>query len=155
MIADNIKALLGEDLTKQVEAALKGKGEKGADFDLITENGKNTVPLETHQQLQSQLARLQKTTAIKLGLGANVHDPDDIISRLNLDDLELDDQGALKTELETLIKPIRESKPYLFKDPPKPGLDLQGAVPGQVSTGAAGADVNTQLLNQAFGLKGE
>lgn len=154
MIADSIKILLGEELSQQVEAALKGKGEKGADFDLITENGKNTVPLETHQQLQSQLAHLQKTTALKLGLGAGVHDPEDIISRIDLDKLELDDRGNLKAQLEELIAPIRESKPYLFKEPPKQELKLQGAVPGQVGA-QNNADASEQQLNDAFGLKGE
>lgn len=154
MIAEPIKTLLGAELTGQVEAALKGKGKNGADFDLITETGKNTVPLETHQQLQAQLTRLQKTTALKLGLGAGVHDPEDIISRLDLDKLELDEQGNLMTKLEDLIAPIRESKPYLFKEPPKQELNLQGAVPGQVSAQNT-ADASEQQLNDAFGLKGE
>lgn len=160
MIAETIKTLLGAELAGQVEALLKGKGDKGDDIDLIVGNDGSVVPSETHRQLQGEMTRLQKTTALKLGLGQNVHDPEDIISRLDLDALEMDDHGGLKSDLETLLQPIRESKPYLFKEPPAqaaaqqtPALNLQGAVPGQVGT--QGVDLSVQQLNEAFGLKGE
>ena len=35
MIIEGIRNLLGEDLAKQVEAALKGKGKDGKDVDLV------------------------------------------------------------------------------------------------------------------------
>lgn len=38
MIIEGIRNLLGEDLAKQVEAALKGKGKDGKDVDLVIGN---------------------------------------------------------------------------------------------------------------------
>jgi hypothetical protein len=98
------------------------------------------------------MAKLNKTTALKLGLAGSAHDPDDIISRLDLDKIELDDAGKLKGNLDELVKPIKEAKPYLFKDPAGQQLNLSGAVPGQA--GASSADVNMQSIDAAFGLTG-
>ena len=44
MIIEGIKNLLGEDLTKQVETALKGKGKDGKDVDLVIGNDGSFVP---------------------------------------------------------------------------------------------------------------
>ena len=203
MISESIKALLGNELAQQVEAALKGKGKDGADVDAVVGNDGSYFPKETYDMAVTQgkqaetalgsvaaalkdlgasgdaknlaadvlkvkgdlstlqathadeMAKLQKTTAIKLGLAGNVHDPEDIISRLNLDEVVLDEKGGLKSDLEALVGPIKESKPYLFKEPPKQELQLSGAVPGQVGGSAGGGDADATLINAAFGLKGE
>ena len=155
MITDNIKALLGDELAQQVETALKGKGKNGTDLDLVAGNDGSYIPTDAYTQLEGQLATLRKTTALRLCLG-DAHDPDDIISRLNLDALELDDKGNPKTDIAELVKPIRESKPYLFraKETGASELNLKGAVPGQVG-GGGGESVTEQALNDAFDLKGE
>lgn len=153
MITESIKALLGAELAQQVEVALQGKGKGGADIDLAATNDGSFVPIAEHEQLRGDMDKLQKTTALKLAL-TDVHDPEDIISRLQLDKLELDERGNLKGDIAELVKPIRESKPYLFKVPPTQGLNLQGAVPGQVGA-SAGGDLTAQTINEAFGLKGE
>lgn len=44
MIIESIKMLLGEDLAKQVEAALKGKGDGGKDVDLVVGNDGSYLP---------------------------------------------------------------------------------------------------------------
>lgn len=44
MIIESVKKLLGEDLTKQVEEALKGKGEGGKDVDLVAGNDGSYIP---------------------------------------------------------------------------------------------------------------
>ena len=46
MIIEGIRNLLGEDLAKQVEAALKGKGKDGKDVDLVIGNDGTFVPAE-------------------------------------------------------------------------------------------------------------
>lgn len=47
MIIEGIRNLLGEDLAKQVEAALKGKGKDGKDVDLVIGNDGTFVPAES------------------------------------------------------------------------------------------------------------
>ncbi len=200
MIHASIKALLGDELSAQVEAALKAQGKGGADVDVVVGNDGSYISAENHAAVKGQaeaaektlqsvagvlkdlgatgdaknlaadvlkvkgdvealqnghaaeMAKLQKTTALKLGLGANVHDPDDIISRLDLEKIELDESGKLKSDLDELVKPIRESKPYLFKEPPKQELDLKGAVPGQMGAAAGAPGGEDAQLDAIFGL---
>lgn len=202
MIVANIRALLGDALAGQVEAALKGKGKDGADIDLVSGSDGTYIRSDSHTAVQgradaaektleavaaalknlgasgdaknlaadvlkvqgsvddlrknhsAEMAKLMKTTALKLGLGGIAHDPNDIISRLDLDKIEVDEKGGLKSSLDSLINPIKESKPYLFKDPQKTEFKLSGAVPGQLG-GSSPGDIDTAQINAAFGLKGD
>ena len=53
-----------------------------------------------------------------MALNGKVYDPSDIIGLLDMDKIEVSDDGSLKTDLEGLLKPIKESKAYLFKEDP-------------------------------------
>ena len=178
MITESVKTILGEDLTNQVEAALKGKGKDGKDVDLVVGNDGTFVPAEKYNGAnsgktsaenalkaaaealkaiggsgdpakiaddvkkaqttietlrtdhQKEIARIQKNTALRMALADKAHDPADIISLLDLDKIEVDDAGALKTDLESLLKPLKESKAYLFKtQEPAKNPDIKGAKP--------------------------
>ena len=179
MIHESIRKLLGEDLAKQVEEAVKGKGKDGKDIDIVCGNDGSYVPADKHEAIKAQLisaenalkaaadalkaiggsgdpakiaddvkaaqtkiadlqnthkaeiAKIQKTTALKLALGDSVYDPDDIIRDLKLDTVEVDEAGNLKTNIEDMIKPIREKKPYLFKQQQSQAPDLKGAKPAE------------------------
>lgn len=191
MITESIKTILGEDLTNQVETALKGKGKDGKDVDLVVGNDGTFVPAEkfngatsgktsaenalkaaaealkaiggsgdpakiaddvktaqdtidtlrtTHQK---EIAKIQKNTALRMALADKAHDPADIISLLDLDKIEVDAAGALKTDLDGLLKSYRESKPYLFKsqEPENPGIKgAKPADPGAKQEPAAKVD---------------
>lgn len=176
MIHESIKKLLGEDLTKQVEEALKGKGKDGKDVDLVIGNDGSYVPADKYEALKSQSAsaekalkaaadalktiggsgdpakiaddvkaaqdtiknlqdnhaaeikKIQKNTALRLALSGQAHDPADIISLLDLEKIEVDESGNLKSDLESLIKPIKETKPYLFKAQDQ-APEIKGAKP--------------------------
>lgn len=176
MIHESIKKLLGEDLTKQVEEALKGKGKDGKDVDLVIGNDGSYVPADKYEALKSQSAsaekalkaaadalktiggsgdpakiaddvkaaqdtiknlqdnhaaeikKIQKNTALRLALSGQAHDPADIISLLDLEKIEVDEAGNLKSDLESLIKPIKETKPYLFKAQDQ-APEIKGAKP--------------------------
>lgn len=176
MIHESIKKLLGEDLTKQVEEALKGKGKDGKDVDLVIGNDGSYVPADKYEALKSQSAsaekalkaaadalkaiggsgdptkiaddvkaaqdtiknlqdnhaaeikKIQKNTALRLALSGQAHDPADIISLLDLEKIEVDESGNLKSDLESLIKPIKETKPYLFKEQEQ-APEIKGAKP--------------------------
>ena len=186
MIIEGIKSLLGDELSAQVEAALKGKGKDGKDVDLVIGNDGSFVPADKYngansgktsaenalkaaaealkaiggtgdpakiaddvKNAQTTIANLQathdaeikkisKNAALRMALNGKVHDPSDIIGLLDLDKIDVDDTGSLKTDLEGLLKPIKETKAYLFKEESKPGApDIKGAKPDE--PGAPGA----------------
>ena len=164
MIIEGIKSLLGDELSAQVEAALKGKGKDGKDVDLVIGNDGSFVPADKYngansgktsaenalkaaaealkaiggtgdpakiaddvKNAQTTIANLQAThdaeikkistnAALRMALNGKVHDPSDIIGLLDLDKIDVDDTGSLKTDLEGLLKPIKETKAYLFKE---------------------------------------
>lgn len=192
MIIEGIRNLLGEDLAKQVEAALKGKGKDGKDVDLVVGNDGTFVPAEKYNGANSgktsaenalkaaaealkavggsgdpakiaedvkaakdkidtlqtnhtaELARISKRSALQMALNGKVYDPSDIIGLLDMDKIEVGDDGALKTDLEGLLKPIKESKAYLFKEDPSknppPVHGVTPADPGPKAPPAAKAD---------------
>lgn len=186
MIIEGIKSLLGDELSAQVESALKGKGKDGKDVDLVIGNDGSFVPADKYngansgktsaenalkaaaealkaiggtgdpakiaddvKNAQTTIANLQathdaeikkisKNAALRMALNGKVHDPSDIIGLLDLDKIDVDDTGSLKTDLEGLLKPIKETKAYLFKEESKPGApDIKGAKPAE--PGAPGA----------------
>lgn len=186
MIIEGIKSLLGDELSAQVEAALKGKGKDGKDVDLVIGNDGSFVPADKYngansgktsaenalkaaaealkaiggtgdpakiaddvKNAQTTIANLQathdaeikkisKNAALRMALNGKVHDPSDIIGLLDLDKIDVDDTGSLKTDLEGLLNPIKETKAYLFKEESKPGApDIKGAKPAE--PGAPGA----------------
>lgn len=186
MIIEGIKSLLGDELSAQVEAALKGKGKDGKDVDLVIGNDGSFVPADKYngansgktsaenalkaaaealkaiggtgdpakiaddvKNAQTTIANLQathdaeikkisKNAALRMALNGKVHDPSDIIGLLDLDKIDVDDTGNLKTDLDPFLKPIKESKSYLFTEPAKPGApDIKGAKPAE--PGAPGA----------------
>lgn len=180
MIIEGIKTILGEDLAKQVETALQGKGKDGKDIDLVIGNDGSFVPSDKYDALKTQsgsaekalkaaadalkavggsgdpakiaddvataqntittlqtnhdaeIKKIQKSTALKMALNGKVHDPSDIMSLLDMDKIDVDDTGSLKNNLDDLLKPIKETKSYLFKEesgatPP----DIKGAKPAE------------------------
>ena len=177
MIIEGIKNLLGEDLAKQVEAALKGKGKDGKDVDLVVGNDGTFVPADKYNGAnsgktsaenalkaaaealkaiggsgdpakiaddvktaqttletlrtnhQKEITKIQKNTALRMALANQAHDPADIISLLDLDKIEVDAAGTLKTDLDGLLKPLKESKAYLFKEDPAKTPPVHGATP--------------------------
>ena len=197
MIIEGIKSLLGDELSAQVEAALKGKGKDGKDVDLVIGNDGSFVPADKYngansgktsaenalkaaaealkaiggtgdpakiaddvKNAQTTIANLQathdaeikkisKNAALRMALNGKVHDPSDIIGLLDLDKIDVDDTGSLKTDLEGLLKPIKETKAYLCKEDPKPGApDIKGCLlytsqlwrsgPGRIPEGPEG-----------------
>ena len=186
MIIEGIKSLLGDELSAQVEAALKGKGKDGKDVDLVIGNDGSFVPADKYNGANSgktsaenalkaaaealkaiggtgdpakiaedvknaqttitnlqathdaEITKISKNAALRMALNGKVHDPSDIIGLLDLDKIDVDDTGSLKTDLEGLLKPIKETKAYLFKEESKPGApDIKGAKPAE--PGAPGA----------------
>lgn len=65
---------------------------------------------------KAEVTKIMRTNALKMALTGKAHDPDDIIKLLELDKIDLDDNGNLKISIDDLTKDIKASKPYLFKE---------------------------------------
>ena len=145
MITESVKTILGADLSNQVEAALKGKGKDGKDVDLVVSNDGTFVPADKYNGANS--GKTSAENALKAAAEAlkaiggsgdpakiaddvkTAQDPADIISLLDLDKIEVDAAGTLKTDLDGLLKPLKESKAYLFKSQDPANPDIKGAKP--------------------------
>ena len=157
---DEVKgqASSAEAALKAAAEALKAIGGTGDPAKIATdvEAAKTTIS-DLQTKHKSDIAKMQKTTALKLALNNTAHDPEDIISRLELDKVEVDDNGGLKTKIDDLIKPIKERKPYLFKEAPKPTdttpPNIKGVIPAE--PGKSDQSKNTALdeVRTLMGLK--
>ena len=113
-----------ENALKAAAEALKAIGGSG-DPAKIAET--TLEPLRTNHQ--KEITKIQKNTALRMALANQAHDPADIISLLDLDKIEVDAAGTLKTDLDGLLKPLKESKAYLFKSQDPANPDIKGAKP--------------------------
>ena len=119
-----------ENALKAAAEALKAIGGSG-DPAKIADDVK--VAKEKFDTLQTthaaELAKISKRSALQMALNGKVYDPSDIIGLLDMDKIEVSDDGSLKTDLEGLLKPIKESKAYLFKEDPAKTPPVHGATP--------------------------
>lgn len=197
MISESIKALLGEELAAQVDAALKGKGKDGKDVDAVVGNDGSFVPadkydgekrrsaaaesalkaaaeavkalggsgdpaklaedvataqstLETLKTThKKEIAGIRRDTALRMALSGLAHDPADVMGLLDSTKIEVGEDGGLKTDLEELLKPIREAKPYLFKETKAPAQPpLKGAEPAPPAGGASPKQYTVEELGK-------
>ena len=123
MITESVKTILGADLSSQVEAALKGKGKDGKDVDLVVGNDGTFVPADKYNGANSGKTSAEnalKAAAEALKAIGGSGDPAKIAD---------DVAGTLKTDLDGLLKPLKESKAYLFKSQDPANPDIKGAKP--------------------------
>lgn len=140
--ANTAKKKLEEDIRardKQLEELQKVDPQQlQAEIDRL--KGENKAAQEAYQK---DMKRLQKETAVKLHLNGKAHDPADILGLLDLEQIETDENGNLKTDLAEILKPIQEKKPYLFlsKEPPR----ITGTVPAAAGRREPGLNDNLEL----------
>lgn len=119
-----------ENTLKAAAEALKAIGGSGDPAKIADDVKTAQTTLETlRTNHQKEITRIQKNTALRMALANQAHDPADIISLLDLDKIEVDAAGALKTDLDGLLKPLKESKAYLFKSQDPANPDIKGAKP--------------------------
>jgi hypothetical protein len=150
------QATSAETALKAAAEALKGIGGSGdpAKISSDVEAAKGTIKTlqDTHKE---EVAKLQKTTALRMALADKAHDPDDIISRLDLGKIAVDDTGKLTTVLDDMLKPIQETKPYLFKtkeEPGKPGITGAKPAAGAPAGGTPNLSAEQAQINAIFGI---
>lgn len=95
MIFESIKTLLGDELTAQVETALKGKGKDGKDVDLVVGNDGTFVPADKYE------GEKRRATSAENALKKAAEAVKDLGGSGDPTKLE-EDAGKAKTTIETL-----------------------------------------------------
>ncbi|MFB6364255.1 phage scaffolding protein [Paenibacillus elgii] len=120
-----------KDRDKQLTELKKSAGDNEALTKQIDElQANNKAAAEKHE---AAMTELRMSTAVKLSLAGEVHDPDIVTSLLDKSKIELDDNGAIKGGLDDQIKGLRESKAFLFvqkeQNPKQP--QFKGLIPAE------------------------
>lgn len=98
------------DRDKQLEDLKKSTGDSAALQEQITTlQADNKAATEKYE---ADLKKLKLSTAVKLALAGEAHDPDIVAGLLDKTKIELDDSGAVKGGLEDQVKALRESKGF-------------------------------------------
>lgn len=85
---------------------------------------------------EANLAKVTKSNAIRLALkDVDAHNSDDLAKFINFDEIELDEAG--KPKLDKVIKGLKETSPYLFKQA-EPVAQPKISVGGNPSANANG-----------------
>ncbi|EHQ92149.1 phage scaffolding protein [Desulfosporosinus youngiae] len=82
------------------------------------------------EEYQAKLRDMSISTAIKLSVAGDAHDPDLISTLLDKTKIDVNEDGTIKSGLDDQLKALRESKAFLFvekKDPADP--QFKGAQP--------------------------
>jgi hypothetical protein len=153
---------------KTAEDALKER-DKQLD-DLKKSAGDNAALKEQIQKLQddnkaakdkydADMKEIRTSTALKLALTGQVHDPDIVASLLDKSKIELDDNGTVKAGLEDQVKALRDSKAFLFVEQKPGGPQFRGAKPPEGSGGVGGGgggndDIGKRLAEMNKGNEG-
>ena len=115
-----------ENALKKAAEALKAIGGSGDPTKIADDVAAAKATLDNLQvSHQAEISKIQKNTALRMALADQAHDPNDIISLLDMDKVEVDASGALKSDL--------ESKPYLFKNKEAAKPDIKGATPADAT----------------------
>lgn len=104
MIFESIKTLLGDELTAQVETALKGKGKDGKDVDLVVGNDGTFVPADKYE------GEKRRATSAENALKKAAEAVKDLGGSGDPTKLE-EDAGKAKTTIETLKTSTRRKSP--------------------------------------------
>ena len=135
--AEELKAA-NETIKKMQEAT---KAFEGVDI-----NGLKQQLTDAQSKYDTDINALKRDFALKLALNGKVHDPADVIRLLDSDKVELNESGELKSSIDELIKPIKESKPYLFVEDKAVAPVVKGVKPADPTHGAgAGGAIDADL----------
>lgn len=123
-----------ENALKSAAEALKAIGGSGDPAKIAEDVRTAKTALDTLQTNHAaELMRIRKDTALRMFLADKVHDPADVIGTL-MDNVEINEDGSLKTDVAKLLEPVKASKPYLFRQSADGdgGAGLSGAKPAAI-----------------------
>ena len=106
---------LKQQLEQQSQALSDLQAKEGASEEVKQQLTDLQAKFEAYKtDSEAKLAKVTKSNAIRLALkDVDAHNSDDLANFINFDDIELDEAG--KTKLDKVIKGLKETSPYLFK----------------------------------------
>lgn len=137
---------------KQAEEALKERDKQLADLKKAAEGNeelkKQIEQLQAEnkaatEKYEAKIKDMAVTTAIKLAVAGQVHDPDLVATLLDKSKIEIDENGGIKTGLDDQIKALRESKAFLFVEQKSDKvLQFKGVAPADGRDNSSGGIKN-------------
>lgn len=106
---------LKQQLEQQSQALNDLQAKEGASEELKQQLTDLQAQFDTYKsENEANLVRVNKSNAIRLALkDVDAHNSDDLAKFINFDEIELDETG--KPKLDKVIKGLKETSPYLFK----------------------------------------
>lgn len=106
---------LKQQLEQQSQALNDLQAKEGASEELKRQLTDLQAKFDTYKsENEANLAKVTKSNAIRLALkDVDAHNSDDLAKFINFDEIELDETG--KPKLDKVIKALKETSPYLFK----------------------------------------
>ena len=106
---------LKQQLEQQSQALSDLQAKEGASEELRQQLTDLQAKFDTYKtENEANLAQVTKSNAIRLALkDVDAHNSDDLAKFINFDEIELDEAG--KPKLDKVIKGLKETSPYLFK----------------------------------------
>ena len=106
---------LKQQLEQQTQAIQDLQAKEGASDESKQQLADLQAQFEAYKaDSEANLAQVNKSNAIRLALkDVDAHNSDDLAKFINFDEIELDETG--KPKLDKVIKGLKETSPYLFK----------------------------------------
>lgn len=139
---------LKQQLEQQSQALNDLKAKEGASEELKQQLTDLQAKFEAYKtDSEANLAKVTKSNAIRLALkDVDAHNSDDLAKFINFDDIELDEAG--KPKLDKVIKGLKETSPYLFKQQSEQPKIFAGGNPAANQNGLTKEDFKRMGINE-------
>lgn len=138
---------LKQQLEQQSQALNDLQAKEGASEEVKQQLTDLQAKFEAYKtESEANLAKVTKSNAIRLALkDVDAHNSDDLAKFINFDEIELDEAG--KPKLDKVIKGLKETSPYLFKQSEQPKI-FAGGNPSASQNGITKEDFKRMGINE-------
>lgn len=138
---------LKQQLEQQSQALNDLQAKEGASEEVKQQLTDLQAKFEAYKtESEANLAKVTKSNAIRLALkDVDAHNSDDLAKFINFDEIELDESG--KPKLDKVIKGLKETSPYLFKQSEQPKI-FAGGNPTASQNGLTKEDFKRMGINE-------
>lgn len=139
---------LKQQLEQQSQALNDLQAKEGASEELKQQLTDLQAKFDTYKsENEANLAQVTKSNAIRLALkDVDAHNSEDLAKFINFDDIELDEAG--KPKLDKVIKGLKETSPYLFKQQSEQPKIFAGGNPSASQNGLTKEDFKRMGINE-------
>lgn len=139
---------LKQQLEQQSQALNDLQAKEGASEELKQQLTDLQAKFDTYKtENEANLAKVTKSNAIRLALkDVDAHNSDDLAKFINFDEIELDEAG--KPKLDKVIKGLKETSPYLFKQQSEQPKIFAGGNPAASQNGLTKEDFKRMGINE-------